>query len=87
MILVGEARHRVVGLRLEPGAGDASLGRGGEHRQPRAGDQVVDERGEEHRLAGAGEAGDAEPQSRRRRNNRRVERATSAGLEDKIGEN
>ena len=62
MILVGEARHGVVGLRLEPRPGDASLRRGCEHRQPDAGDEIADERGQEHRLAGAGKAGDAEPQ-------------------------
>ena len=63
MILVGEARHRVVGLRLEPRPRDPPLGGGGEHRKPRAGDQVVDERGQKHGLAGARQAGDAETQA------------------------
>ncbi len=63
MVLVGEARHRVVGLRLEPGPDDAPLGGGGEHRQPDAGDEVADERGQEHRLAGARKPGDAEAQA------------------------
>ena len=34
--------------------------RGVEERQPRAGDEIVHERGDEHRLAGAGEPGHAE---------------------------
>ena len=64
MLLVGEARHRVVGLRLEAGARDAPFRRGGEHRQARAGDQIVDKRGEEDRLAGARKPCHAEPQAR-----------------------
>ena len=34
-------------------------------------DQIVDERGEEHRLAGTREAGHAQAQRRRRKSNRR----------------
>ena len=52
--LVVEARHRVVGLRLEPRAGDAAGGQRLEHRQAAAVEEVVDERREEHRLAGTG---------------------------------
>ena len=65
MALVVEARHGVVGLRLELGAGDAAGGIGLEERQPAAMDQIVDQRGDEDGLAGAGEAGDAEPDRRR----------------------
>ena len=36
MVLVVEARHRVVGLRLEPRAGDAAAGERLEHRQAAA---------------------------------------------------
>ena len=62
MLLVGEARHRVVRLRFEPHPLDAPLGGGGQHRQTRARDQIVDERGQEHRLAGARQAGHPEAQ-------------------------
>ena len=62
MLLVGEARHRVVRLRFEPHPHDAPLGGGGQHRQARARDQIVDERGQEHRLAGARQAGHPEAQ-------------------------
>ena len=64
MRLVVEARHRVVGLRLEPRAGDAAARQRLEHRQPPAMQQLMHQRGDEHRLAGAGEAGDAEPDGR-----------------------
>ena len=60
--LVVEARHRVVGLRLEVGALDAPLGLGHEERQAAAGDEIADERGDEDGLAGARQPGDAEPQ-------------------------
>ena len=65
MLLVFEARHDIVGLRLEIDAHDAPLRRGVEERQPRAGDEIVHERGDEHRLARAREPGDAELQRRR----------------------
>ena len=60
MLLVGESRHRVVRLRLEAHPHDPPFRGGGEHRQARAGDQIVDERGEEDRLAGARKPGHAE---------------------------
>ena len=63
MLLIGEARHRVVGLRLEMGAGDAPLRRRAQHRQAAAADQIVDERGDEDGLAGARQARHAEPQA------------------------
>ena len=60
MLLVGEARHRVVRLRLEPRPDDAALGGGGQHRQARPRDEVIDEGGQEHRLAGTRQSGHAE---------------------------
>ena len=65
VLLVGKARQAVVGLRLEIGARDAALRHGGEERQAAAGDQVAHQRGDEHGLAGARQAGDAEAQRRR----------------------
>ena len=62
MLLVGEARHRVVRLRFEPHAHDAPLGGGGQHRQARARDQIVDKRRQKHRLAGARQSGHPEAQ-------------------------
>ena len=62
MLLVGESRHRVVRLRLEMRPGDAAFRGGGQHRQARARDEIVDKRGQEHRLAGARQAGHADAQ-------------------------
>ena len=62
--LVVEARHRIVGLRLEPRAGNAPARKRLEHRQAPAMQQMVHQRGDEHRLAGAGEAGHAEADGR-----------------------
>ena len=62
MVLVLKARHGVVRLLLEEGARDASGLLRLEQRQAAAMDQIVDQRGDEHRLAGTGQAGDAEPQ-------------------------
>ena len=70
VILVGEARHGIVGLRLEPAAPQPTLGRDAQHghrvgpveprgREPR---QVVHEGCDEHRLARARQAGHAQPQ-------------------------
>ena len=64
MLLEGEARHGVVGLRLQVGREDAALGGGAQLRHPAALEQVRDQRGDEHGLAGAAEAGDAEPDHR-----------------------
>ena len=64
MRLVVEARHRIVGLRLEPRARDAAARQRLEHRQAPAMQQLMHQRGDEHRLAGAGQAGDAEPDGR-----------------------
>ena len=89
MVLVIEARHRVVGLRLEPGAGDPPGRKRLEHRKAAAAREAVDQRGDEHGLAGARQAGDAEP-------HRRVEEAVAiiqqrprrqARFLDDIGEN
>ena len=41
MPLIVEARHRVVGLRREPGAGDPAVGKRLEHRKPPATNQPV----------------------------------------------
>ena len=60
--LIVEARHRVVRLRLQIGADDARLRQRLEEGQPVAGDEVVDQRGDEHRLARARQPGYAEPQ-------------------------
>ena len=65
MVLVLEARHGVVGLLFERGAGDAPRFLRLEQRQPAAMDQIVDEGRDEHRLAGPRQAGHAEPQRRR----------------------
>ena len=62
MLLVGEARHGVIRLRLEPHANDTALGGGRQHRQARRGEEIVDERGQEHRLAGARQPGHADAQ-------------------------
>ena len=64
MVLVVEARHRVVGLRLEPGAGDPSGGERLEHRKAAAAGEAMDQRGDEDGLAGARQSGDAEPHRR-----------------------
>ncbi len=61
MILVGKTRHGVVGLRIEPGAGNAPFRRRGQNRQPSAGEQVLDQRRDEHGLARARQTRDAEP--------------------------
>ena len=64
MALIGKARHAVVGLRRKMRARDASRGKGLEHREAPATRQPVDQRRDEHGLAGARQAGDAEPQRR-----------------------
>ena len=65
MLLIFEARHNIVGLRLEIDAHDPPLRGGVEEREARAGDEIMHERGDEHRLARAGETGDAELERRR----------------------
>jgi len=64
MALVVETRHGVVGLRFELGARDASARQRLEYRKATAAQQAVDQRGDEHRFAGARQAGDAEPDRR-----------------------
>ena len=62
VLLIGEARHVVVGLRLQPGAQDAAFAQATRRTGSRPPfEQGVDERGDEHGLAGARQAGDAEP--------------------------
>ena len=85
VLLVGEARHGVVGLRLQTSAADAAFRGGGENRHPRTRDQIVDQSGDEHRLARAGKPGDAQPQ--RAALDIIPERARDhAGFEDDIGQ-
>ncbi len=63
MILIGEARHLSrPGCGSRPRPDNAAFRRGAQHRQPRVGDEIVDESGDENRLAGAGKAGHAEAQ-------------------------
>ena len=64
MRLVVEARNVVVGLRHQARLGEAALWIGVEQRQAAAMDEIVDERGDEDGLAGAGEAGHAQPHRR-----------------------
>ena len=86
MLLVGEARHRVVRLRLEMRARDAPFGGSAQHRQLSPGDQVVDERGDENGLARARQPGDAEPKASA--GEKIGERARDhARFEGQIGEN
>ncbi len=61
MVLIIEARHRIVRLRLQPGAGDSAGGIGLEDGKPAAAGQAVDQCRDEHGLAGARQACDAEP--------------------------
>src|SRR5437762_4829711 len=42
VVLIVEARHRIVRLRLQPGAGDPARGVGLEYRKPSAAGQAVD---------------------------------------------
>src|SRR5262249_41699541 len=60
VLLIVEARDVVIGLRRERGTADASARIGAEKGEATAMDQVVDEGGNEDRLAGASEPGDAE---------------------------
>jgi hypothetical protein len=62
MVLVLEARNRVVGLLLQDRARDAAALLGLEQRQAPPMDEIVDERGDEHGLAGARQSGHADAQ-------------------------
>jgi hypothetical protein len=64
MRLIGEARHGIIGLRREPGAGDAPRGKRLEHWKASATGQAMDNRRDENRLAGARQARDPEPHRR-----------------------
>ena len=64
MIFIGKARHRVVGLRLQPGAGDPPGGERLEDRKAAAAGEAVNQRRDEDGLAGARQPGDAEPDRR-----------------------
>ena len=65
MLLIFEAGHELVRLRLEIGAQQTPLRRRVEEGQPAAGDEIMHERGDEHGLARPGEARDPEPHGRR----------------------
>ena len=52
MVLIVEARHRVVRLRLEPGARDPPGRERLEHRKAPAAGEAVDQGGDEDGLAG-----------------------------------
>src|SRR4029079_15973531 len=65
MFFISETRHDIVGLRLEIDARDPSLRRRVEEGKPRAGNEIMYQRGDEHRLPRAGEPGDAELERRR----------------------
>ena len=64
MRLIGEARHGIVRLRRKPGARDPARGHRLEDREASAAQQAVNQRGDEHGLAGARQAGHAEPHGR-----------------------
>ena len=64
MILVLEARYRIIRLFLERGAGHPAGAQRLEQGQPAAMQQIVDQRRDEDGLAGTRQAGDAEPDGR-----------------------
>ncbi|MNL48973.1 hypothetical protein D3C87_1718740 [compost metagenome] len=64
MVFILKARHGVVRLRFQPGRSDTARLQRLEQRQPPAMQQVMDQRRDEHGLAGARQAGHAEPQRR-----------------------
>ena len=64
MVLIVETRHRIVGLRLQPGAGDPPGGERLENRKAAAAGEAVNQRGDEDGFAGARQSGDAEPHRR-----------------------
>ena len=74
MIFIGKARHRVVGLRLQPGAGDPPGGERLEDRKAAAAGEAVNQRRDEDGLAGARQPGDAKP-------DRRIEKLVAIVLE------
>src|SRR5690606_14032678 len=62
MFLIGKARDRVVRLRPQGRLRDPAVRVGAKERQPPAMNEVVDEGRDEDRLAGLGQAGNAEPE-------------------------
>ena len=64
MVFIVEARHRVVGLRRKPRLRDPPGGERLEDRKTTATGEAVNQRGDEDGLAGARQAGDAEPNGR-----------------------
>jgi hypothetical protein len=59
VLLVGKARHRIVGLMRELRPPDAPFGGSAECRKVRASCKMMNQRGREDRLAGAGKPRDA----------------------------
>ena len=90
MVLVVEPRHRVIGLRLKPCARDPPARQGLENRKTAAANEAVNQGGDEDGLAGARQAGDAEPDRRvekMRRHNRTVpvaDRRASSTISEKL---
>ncbi len=64
MILVLEARHGIIWLRLQTDCRHTTGLHRFEERQPAAMQKIMDQRGNEDRLAGTGKAGDTEPDGR-----------------------
>jgi len=94
MLLIGEAGHGVVGLRLKHAADQPSLGVNPEHGQrifpPAQGrarclGQVLDKRGDEDRLACPRQSGDTETNMRARRQLDEGLRR-GAGFEQEVGD-
>ncbi len=73
MGLVIEPGHIVVGLRHEPGLGEPLACAGVKERQAATMHEVMDEGGDEDRLAGARKAGHAEPHVWRAASDRSIE--------------
>ena len=72
MVLIGETRQVIVGLRLKIGAGDAPLRLRVEQRQPCLVEQGMDDGSNEDGLAGTGKTSDAETQGWRGEARRKV---------------
>jgi len=64
VVLIVEARHRIIRLRCEICARDAARREGFEHREAAAARKAVDQGGDEYGLARPRQAGDAEPDRR-----------------------
>ncbi len=94
MLLIGKARHRIVGLRLDRAAHQPPLGMDAENRQrifaPLRGDaggerEMLDERSDENRLSRPRKAGDPKPQCPPRQGFREI-LDREPRIEEKVGE-